>query len=303
MDNNPPKVSFIPKSSLVRGSASSPFSMSKSILEVLAVVALIGSVGAYAAFYFNNSSIVQEIASKTAEITNIQTKLGQSTEIENAKKFRARTILAQNLLAQHIVVSPVFNFLAQNTVDSVVYDGFAFKRTDNIGTVELTGRAPSYGVLAAQADALRSNVSKELSSFVVTNVTLDPMGTIIFGFTLVFKPDYLLYSNNLESASSAMPVAPASVPLTIKNTTTTSAQKTQSQTTISVPSFPSGVSSPVTEAPLVPAPALAPQAVAPESAPGQSASEWSAVPNSQALNATTTQAPIKKSFWSQFKFW
>lgn len=196
MDSTTPKVSFIPKGSLVRETAFLERRRPRSAIGVIAVLAFVASVGSYVGLYFYNDSLEKKVEAKTDEINLIQKKFSEAPQIDKAQVFRARTKIASELLDSHTLVSPVFTFLSDYTLGSILYEKFSFTRGADGATVELLGEAPSYAALAYQGDVLRER-TKELSKFDINNVSLTKFGTVSFVLSLTFVPTHLAYADSL----------------------------------------------------------------------------------------------------------
>ena len=215
MTDNPPKISFIPKSSLVREDSFMESKRPRSIMEFLAIIAVILTVSAYAGFYFYGNSLDEQTKKITADIAQAQSVFNNSPDIENAKIFRDRAETARQLLNAHMAVSPIFEFLTQSTLQSILYKNFSFKNDAGVWVLELTGEAQNYASLAYQADVLKSE-SKELSGFSVENVTLTKFGTVTFTLREIFTPAYLSYLAEKDRGSKAMS-ATTTAPLAPQN--------------------------------------------------------------------------------------
>jgi len=225
MASNSLKFSFIPKSSFGQEESFIERKRPRSIVEFIASVSFVLSVGAYGALYFYNVSIVKQIDAKQKEVTS--TEVYDQAGINKAVAFRTRVELAQKLIGAHLAVSPIFDFLTQNSLNSIYYDQFSFKRDKDTWVLDLTGEAPSYSSLAYQTDVLRKNIkdnnNRELYSFELSNVTLTRFGTVTFGLKAIFAPNYLSYTKTLPSESpSASNAANSEVSATSTATVKTS---------------------------------------------------------------------------------
>ncbi len=197
MTDNTPKISFIPKNSLVREDSFMERKNPMTIMGILSFIVFIMSVGSYAGLYFYGNRLEEENKKITADIINAQSIFSQAPEISKAKAFLSHAEIARGLLDAHIAVSPVIDFIEQSTVSSVLYEKFLFKLDGGVLTLELTGEAPSYASLAYQADVLREK-NKELTGFSVYNVVLTKFGTITFSMKAVFTQEYLSYLKTKE---------------------------------------------------------------------------------------------------------
>lgn len=200
MNSNSPKISFIPKSSIAHGGDIFGGSRPKSFVSFLAIVMLLFVGGAYIALYYYNLSLANKVDQKVSEIEVVQEKFLQSAEIQKARQFNDRAILTKKLLDSHIVVTPIFEFLSENTVSSIKYTNFIFKQEKDFQTLELKGEAPSYSSLVNQIDILK-NKKEEIASYSLSEVSLTNFGRVTFVIKIVFNPGYLSYSNMKRGAS------------------------------------------------------------------------------------------------------
>lgn len=286
MTSDQPKVSFIPKDTLVREEAFLERPRPRSLLGFLAVVSLLASVGAYAGLYFFNFTIKQQADEILAKVEEAQSVFTQAPPIEEARLFQKRAQLAEELLNTHTVVTPVFKFLEENTLSSIYYSSFSLKKGEDGFSVELAGEAPSYASLAYQSDKLGSKPA-ELNEFSFSNITLTKFGSVGFNLKLVFSPDYLLYSRHLGTEYENITLSPLSSS-TPDTSTASVAVGEQNVASSGAPGVTQTIVLPSSDAP-----SLVPSFEVDLSS--ASVSETTALPE--------TQASSNASFWSFFKFW
>ncbi|MBI3634471.1 MAG: hypothetical protein HY228_02520 [Candidatus Yonathbacteria bacterium] len=211
MNGGSPKISFIPKSPLGEEDIFIARPRPRSVLGFLAVLLFLASVGAYTGIYFYDDFISRNIQKKTGEIEMAQRALKGSPEIGKAKVFNARADLARALLEKHIVISPIFDFLSQNTLKSILYKDFIFKDEGGKLAVSLKGESPSYSSLAYQTDVFRA--SKELLGFSIDNIELTKDGGVSFSFEMSLDRALLSYEKHIKtgggSAIMETPLSPA----------------------------------------------------------------------------------------------
>lgn len=198
MDSVASKISFIPKTPLAHEERFFERKRPRSVMGVIAGTVLTISVGLYAGLYYWNIVLAEKIITKTNEINELQGAFTASPYVSEAKMFRSRADLAKELLSQHIVISPIFDFISEATLQDVLYESFAFSKSDAGWTLELAGEAPSYAVLAYQSDILKKK-TEELDSFAIKNVALTRFGTVHFSLSLVFAPEYISYTKNIST--------------------------------------------------------------------------------------------------------
>ncbi len=304
MVSNPPKVSFIPKSPLAQEESFLMRRRPRSITAYLAIFTFIVSVGSYGGFYFYEGTLSKEVAKTAESIASTQREFLLSPEINKAKVFRARAELAQELLNQHIVVSPVFSFLSGSTLGSILYDSFAFKRGKGSWELSLTGESPSYASLAYQADVLlKKSKDGEFTSFSMSNIALTKSGTVTFALSVKFAPSQLLYTKQSVAPVESIPVMEISTPVIPSDVVIPPSKKevlppVTTPTTFVLPK----------DQPLVVTATTTPESVISKPLTTED-SGWTVSPavatstSPKTTKPATAPAPVKSSFWSWFKFW
>lgn len=199
MDGSNPKVSFIPKGSLVREESFLERRRPQSAIWLLAGIVFVLVAGSFVGLYYYNNKLNLVIVEKTTEIGEAKQKFKDVPEVAEARVFRARVDLANDILSAHRVVSPVFVFLSDNTTESILYNKFSLKSDSRGATLDLEGEAKNYASLAFQADVL-SGKTDELLEFSIDNIALTKFGSIKFRLVMVFKPDFLLYTKNVDGS-------------------------------------------------------------------------------------------------------
>ena len=203
MDDKSPKISFIPKASLVREESFLERPRPRSAIGILAVLVFLASAAGYLGLYFYNNVLENQISARLARIQQIEGVFSGSQQVEKANNFRFRANIVQQLLNTHISVTPILKFLSENTVSSIMYTQFTFTRSGDAAIVKLNGEAPTYAALAYQREVFKQK-TKELTSFNVSDVALTSSGSVLFTLTLSFAPSYLSYTNNINSKSSGL---------------------------------------------------------------------------------------------------
>lgn len=104
-----------------------------------------------------------------ARIQNLEKKINASREV----------------LADHVLVSPIFDILSQTTLKNVRYTKFSYAPAAGRHNVLLSGQARNYRSVALQADLLGQN--KNVLNPIFSNLKLDERGNV--NFDLSFSLD------------------------------------------------------------------------------------------------------------------
>lgn len=206
MVDTAPKISFIPKASLVR-EENALRARPRSAFMVIVSIIFIVSVGLYLGLFLYHRALANDVNNVTSAIERLQKDFDRPG-INDARVFRARADFARELLSQHVTMRPLFTFLERYTVEKIFYTSFSFKRDGIEGPLlELKGEAPDYASLAYQMDTFRNRIDtlhdwKELKTISIQEMNLTSVGTVAFSLSLIFIPDFLSYAGYVTKEES-----------------------------------------------------------------------------------------------------
>ncbi len=193
------RTSFVPKKALAikteatRGQTVHLF----LAIGVLAfIVSVVGAGGAYAYKSFLQKSITEKsIALEKAK------KAFEPGFIEDAKILSTRIQSARELAEKHVVVSPVFDLLSENTLQTIRFTDMSVSLAAGAPTIALKGEArgsnsaSGYASVALQSDAFGEN--EKILEPVFSGLRLGEKGTVQFSFASGLDPQMFLYSKML----------------------------------------------------------------------------------------------------------
>ena len=124
----------------------------------------------------------------------------------------------ETLLNNHVVVSPLFDFLESSTLKSVRFTKFSY--STNPAGVELVmeGQARSYAAIALQSDLFTQ--SAHFKNPIFSDLRLDESGNVVFIFKAIVNPNLISYQKQVEKLTVVTPAKPAAVATTSSATTT-----------------------------------------------------------------------------------
>ncbi len=197
------QTSFIPKKPVAdlqkrRGSL--------SLFTLVSVIVFLITLGVAGWVYLEKSILTKQIADEQTVIeTNRSGLVTDSVTIEDLIRLDSRINVANALLANHVAVSPIFNFLQARTLQNIRFTNFHFSSlsTDVSGqtgvTIQMSGQAQNFRMVASQADEFGKpewkNIIKEPA---ISSLNLNADGSVSFVFTAFIVPDYILYKNALN---------------------------------------------------------------------------------------------------------
>lgn len=222
---------FIPKGPLSAATPASSFARpatsSVSAKDIFSFIAhlifglsLLMAIGVFGYKYFLNRQIEQ--MNSAIESGRAALSIGTISELTRLSDRIAST---KEIVEQHRIISPVFNFLMESTPRSVRFGGLDYASSKEEGmVVALQGEAKSYAALANLEQAFEKNQSFKAVSF--SDLALNDKGEVIFLLNITVDPNFLSYDKSIEEnlaepLPSASTDTSASASTTVPQTTST----------------------------------------------------------------------------------
>lgn len=208
--------SFIPKTQVASNYSSANNARggvrTRSITGFLGVtiftLAIILALGLIGYKYYLNYHIRQMGADlETARATIDPKAISELTKLSN------RIVATGELIHNHRLISPLFDFLEKETAKSVRFSEFSYTSDGGLLVLELRGEAKGYEALALQSNIF--NASSYFVNPIFSNLNLNEKGNVTFSFKATVNPDMLSYEKSKEQAVVPVEVfAPASTTAT-----------------------------------------------------------------------------------------
>lgn len=202
--------SFIPKGPLVSTGTATRTSReaSRSILGTLAVfiftLAILLSVGVFGYEFYLKANI-----SKMTDNLATAKKSLQPETIKKIADLDSRIISTKDLLENHIVLSPLFDYLENSTLKSVRFTQFGYVTTEKGLELTMRGQARGYSAVASQSEIF--NNSKYFKEPIFADLDLDDKGNVTFSFKAKIDPSIVSYRGDVDKrgvVQTVVPVAP-----------------------------------------------------------------------------------------------
>ena len=195
------QTSFIPKKPVSMGQPARSGGM--SLLLLVSLVIFFISLGFAGYVFLEKNLLIQKISADESSIeTNKSGLVSDSNTIEDLVQLNSRINVAKTLISKHIAISPIFNFLQQTTLKSVRFKNFSFTSSgkDSSGAtqvlVQMSGQAADWETVASQADEFGlPDWKKIITEPKISNLSLNPDGSVSFIFSAYVNPDFLVYGN------------------------------------------------------------------------------------------------------------
>ena len=187
------QTSFIPKKPLTedRVVRERPVSVVTFFATVIFFATLVAGVGAY------GYQVV--LAKKVKDMAVSLDKAKGAFEpslLSDLEVLDRRINASQEILSNHIAVSPIFQSLQELTLKNVRFTKFSYEVSRESGiTVKMSGLSPNYSyiTLALQSDVFVQN--KYIKNPVFSNLNLDEKGNVTFDLTFSVDPSFVKYGN------------------------------------------------------------------------------------------------------------
>lgn len=217
-------IAFIPKAPLTTGTSSSrPI----SILFVVALVVFLAVVGTAGGLFIYKRVLQKDLAAQEQKIKELREDYEKNAEqgdiIRRAENLGIQVGAVQEILNNHLALTPLFDFLETHTLKDVQFTSFAFGRDDEGGlTATLEATANSYMAAALQREEFKDNTLEALmkrdpqassdekarypvSSFTISVPELTEEGTVSFSLELMLNPEALRYVHTVAGAPTSVP--------------------------------------------------------------------------------------------------
>lgn len=217
--------SFIPKGPLATAGTATRVSRDagRSILGTLAVfiftLAVLSSIGVFGYEFYLKANI--------SKMNNNLATAKQSLEPETIKKIADldnRIISTKDILENHIVLSPLFDYLESSTLKGVRFTQFEYETTDKGIILSMRGQARGYSALALQSEIF--NKSQYLKEPIFADLDLDDKGNVTFTFKAKIDLSIVSYKKGVANmrAVTTPPVQQVATTTAATSTPPTSGQ-------------------------------------------------------------------------------
>jgi hypothetical protein len=193
------QTSFIPKTTLdpiANNAAHKPLGFFSFITSIIFFITVLVAGGA-----FGWDKYLESSKAKTKSDLDRNIKSFEPQTLDEYVRLNNRIDSAKALLAKHVAVSYVFDFLQEQTIQSVKFNDFKYEvGVDGGATLTMNGQAKSYNAIAYQAEVFGKERSLKTPLF--SNLDLDTFGNVIFNFTTKVDPGFITYTRKAKTDSS-----------------------------------------------------------------------------------------------------
>lgn len=184
------QTSFIPKKPIVsQGKSGGPSTI--NLFSFVATVIFIVTAALAGSAYAYKSYIQKQIEVDAATLDRARGAF-EPELISQLVRLDTRIEAAQQLLRNHLAVTPFFTYLSTITLQTVRFRDFNFTYldSDKVG-VTMRGQAQSYASVALQSDLL--DEQKLLRDTLISDISLESTGTISFSVSTTIDPSLVSY--------------------------------------------------------------------------------------------------------------
>lgn len=196
------QTSFIPKRPLAEDRTERPQTV--SVFLFISSIILVASIVGAGFVYFYGTSLSNQVTQMKADLKKAEGAF-EGDFIQELQVMDRRINAANEVLANHITVSPVFATLQGSTLKTVQYTKFGYTITGSGPAaqvnIQMSGIAESYIAVALQSDAITKN--KYIRDPIFSNLTLNEKGSVLFDLTFSVDPKFVLYGEVLARGTSS----------------------------------------------------------------------------------------------------
>lgn len=180
-------------------SESSSINLFSLLAITLFVIAIVLSGGAF----FYKGLLASQIDANKASLDRAKSAF-EPEIIDQIIRLDTRIETSKKLLTSHLAVTPFFDFLSTVTLSTVRFKDFSFSylASDKIGA-EMKGQAESYASVALESDLL--NAQKNLKDVIISDMALEPNGTVSFKVQMTVDPGLVSYAAALKKNAALVP--------------------------------------------------------------------------------------------------
>ncbi|MDB5204689.1 MAG: protein of unknown function with transrane region [Candidatus Taylorbacteria bacterium] len=196
------QTSFIPKTSLdpiATNTVHKPLGFFSFISSIIFFITVLVAGGA-----FGWDKYLETSKAKIQSDLERNVKSFEPQTLDEYVRLNNRIDSAKTLLASHVAVSYIFDFLQESTIQSVKFNDFKYEvGPDGTASLTMNGQAKSYNAVAYQAEVFGKE--RALKTPLFSNLDLDTFGNVIFNFTTKIDPGFINYTRKASTDTSASP--------------------------------------------------------------------------------------------------
>lgn len=192
------QTSFIPKKPMIEQkvvTASKP----AGFLLVISIIIFVAMIAVSAGAYFYKTTLSASVIQMQEDLVKARNRF-EPTEITKLKNLDKRLDAANEVLSNHIAITPIFKALEVSTLKTIRYTSFSFDANDKKIIVKVSGQAVGYRSVALQADVFSKN--KNLIDPVFSNLSLNDKGNVLFDLTFSVDPNFVNYGQILKTSNN-----------------------------------------------------------------------------------------------------
>jgi hypothetical protein len=191
--------SFIPKgpvtSSTTVGIPTGRKTKERSFFSFLAIVIFIISVLLALGMFGYKFYLKYRIETMSADLEKARVAI-QPDIIRELTRLDNRIVSTKELISEHRVLTPLFEFLEISAPRTVRFTDFRYTTTDKDTVLTLKGEARGYAALALQADIF--DKSQYFHNSIFSDLNLNTRGDVSFSLTASVDPNLVSYNRGIE---------------------------------------------------------------------------------------------------------
>lgn len=199
------QTSFIPKKqdagqtlANATSSAKDKTKKTKSLYMIISIIVFVASLMSAGGVYFYKGFLESNIAEMQGSLDRAKGAFEPGL-ISDLQLLDTRIRAAEDILGNHVAVSPIFSLLSELTFPAVQYTSFTYSLNNDTNEVmvQMQGKATEYRWVTVQADLFNKN--KNIKNPIFSNLTLDKTGRVIFDLSFSVDRAFATYGSPLNN--------------------------------------------------------------------------------------------------------
>lgn len=178
---------------------------SVGFFTIVSIFILVTVILATGGIYFYKINLAKGITEKADQLDKAQGRF-EPAKITQLKLLDRRLKAADEILSNHVAVTPIFSALSAITMKTVRYTKFGYDLGTGKNakvTVKMSGMAVGYRSIALQSDLFsQKDEGKNFIDPVFSNLTLDDKGNVLFDLEFSVDPSFVNYKQKLLTEQS-----------------------------------------------------------------------------------------------------
>ena len=151
--------------------------------------------------YFYKDYLQKNKLALSENLKKVKESFDNNTIVE-LETYDKTASVAKEVLANHTVLSPLFDLINELTLSSIQYTRFDYSTDKGAFSVKMSGISRDYRSIALQADVFNTKKGSMFKNVIFSNLTKDKNNFVTFSLEFDVDKSLLSYSNNIVNTNA-----------------------------------------------------------------------------------------------------